>query len=178
MNISESTSGSPTLPQVTEKPKTNIAIPEKEPFNEEELRKLKVNNVDVTSSYYVNRERLQVNVRRVILSEVNEQLAKNAYIYLIVSLLPEKSAFYESELRPVAEENYFEEASEFDVLVSEVSSRPLKIAIYACDRFSQHRLVKEYTYEMSVDYDENAEPRPSILPVKMEGSVTSANSEV
>lgn len=177
--INGSVNGSPALPQMSEKPKvsSNFTTMEKDIFDEEEIRKLRVTDVDLSSSYYVNRKRLQVNVRRVVLSEVNEQLTQNAYVYMVVSLLPEKSAFYESELRPVAEENYFEEASEFDIVQSELPSRQLKIAIYACDRFSQHRLVKEFGYELSTEEGGDVEQPASVIPVKMNETYRSPDND-
>lgn len=173
--VKESVNGNESLPQMTEKPKlqSNITFPEKEPFEEEELKKLKVEKLDLSSSYYTNRDRLQVNVRRIVISEFDSKLSNNAYIYVIVSLLQEKDAFFESELRPIAEENYFDEAAEFQIVEDEIINRTLKVSIYACDRFSQHRLVNEYTYELETDHEGD---NVSILPVNMKLLTTAGDS--
>lgn len=168
------------MPQLTDKPKlqSNITFPEKEPFEEEELKNLRVEKLELSSSHYINRERLQVNVRRIMLSAFDNKLVNNAYIYVVVSLLPDKNAFYESELRPIAEENYFEEAHEFDVNDTELDQKSLKVSIYACDRFSQHRLVNEYTYDLSVEHEETEGERTSILPINMKQTSRSQDNEV
>ena len=169
-----------SLPQLTDKPKlqSNITFPEKKPFKEEELKNLRVEKLELSSSHYTNRERLQVNVRRIMLSAFDNKLVNNAYIYVVVSLLPDKNAFYESELRPIAEENYFEEAHEFDVNDTELDQKSLKVSIYACDRFSQHRLVNEYTYDLSVEHEEIEGERASILHVNMKQTSRSQDNEV
>ena len=72
----------------------------------------------MTASFYKNRDRLQANIRRVNLTNFSEALKENAFTYLVVSLEPTAhadSSCFESDLRPVAAENYFEEASEFEV---------------------------------------------------------------
>ena len=87
-------------------------------LDEEELRSLRVDSIDLTATFYKNRDRLQANVRRVNLTHFTENLKENAFTYLVVSLEPPTradSSYFESELRPVAGENYFEEASEFEV---------------------------------------------------------------
>lgn len=168
-----------SLPQLTEKPKlqSNITFPEKEPFEEEELKNLRVEKLDLSASFYTNRDRVQVMVRRIMLSAFDNKLVNNAYIYVVVALLPDKSAFYESELRPIAEENYFEEASEFDVVgIKEIAERILRVSIYACDRFSQHRLVNEYTYNLFVKESDEVET-PSILPVVLNQASRSLDNQ-
>jgi len=118
----------------------------------------------------VHRNRIQINVKQVELSAVDEKLSQNAFVYLIISLLPEKSAFFESDLRPVAETNYFDQSAEFDCEAAEITTRTLKVAVYACDKFSQHRLVNEYTYNLSVDDlsdDEEGSSKPSIVEVAL-----------
>lgn len=180
--LKDAIKGSPTLPQMSEKPKIDpsaIYYPEKEALEEEELHKLRLESLEVTSNFYVHRSRLQVNVKRVELSSVDDELSQNAYIYLVVSLLPEKSAFFESELRPVAEANFFEEVSEFDLDAADITSRNLKVAVYACDRFSQHRLVNEYTYNLFVSELEEAEgdAKPSIVPVNLNEVSRSPDNE-
>ena len=91
-----------------------------------------------------------MNLRRLNLENVHESLLRNAYIYWILHLLPEKSSFFESELRPCAEESYFEEACEFELNADEVASKLLRLSVYACDRFSQHRLVNERTFKLDI----------------------------
>jgi len=150
--LNDSVKSVPTLPQVFDKPRVG-EISTKEPFAEEELRKLRVEGVDISASYYTNRNQLQVKVSRVNLNKVEESLTQNAFIYIVVSLLPDKATYYESELRPVAEENYFEETSLFEIAThEEIASKTLKIAVYASDRFSQHRLVNEFTYQMNCEF--------------------------
>jgi len=139
---------------------------------------LRVEGLDVESSFYVHRNRIQIKVKRVQLSEVDDKLSQNAYLYLIISLLPEKSAFFESDLRPVAEVNYFEQAAEFNCEASEITTRTLKVAVFACDRFSQHRLVNEYTYNLSVDnFGEDESAKPSIVPVSLDELSRSPDNE-
>jgi len=177
--LNDSIKSTPSLPQVFDKPKVApVEFASKETFAEEELRKLRVEKVDVTASFYTNRNLLQVNVRRVNLNNVEESLTQNAFIYLIVSLLPDKSSYYESELRPVAEENYFEEASEFELTLDGVSETTLKVAVFASDRFSQHRLVNEFTYIMAAEIDTEAETQAPILPIELSEATRSEDNEV
>lgn len=172
---------------MSEKPKIDQSAfqAEHDILGEDELKKLRVENIEVESNFYVHRNRVRINVKEVELSEVDEKLSQNAYIYLIINLLPEKAAFFESDLRPVAEINYFDQAAEFDCEASEISTRTLKVAVYACDRFSQHRLVNEYTYNLSVadvlssDNDDGEETvKPSLVPVTLNELSRSADNEV
>lgn len=168
---------------MTDKPKidpTAMNYPEKEAIEEEELHKLSVKELEINANFYVHRNRLHVNVKRVELSSVDDQLSQNAFIYLIVSLLPEKSAFFESELRPVAEVSYFDEVSEFDLEAGEITSRNLKVAVYACDRFSQHRLINEYTYNLFVPEIEGSEgeEKPSVVEVNLNEISRSPDNKV
>jgi len=179
--LKDSIKGTPSLPQISEKPKLDQSsfLPERDALEEEELQKLRVESLDVESSFYVHRNRVKVNVKQVELSQVDEKLSQNAYVYLIINLLPEKMAFFESDLRPVAESNYFDQAAEFDCEAAEITTRTLKVAVYACDRFSQHRLVNEYTYNLGVeDVDlEGGEDKPSVVPVALNELSRSPDSE-
>lgn len=180
---------------MTEKPKLDPSTPfmnENEILAEDELKKLRVKNLDVDSSFYVHRNRIRINVKEVEIEAVDEKLSQNAFIYVVISLLPEKSAFFESDLRPVAEINYFDQAAEFDCEAAEIDTRTLKVAVYACDRFSQHRLVNEYTYNLSVpedlvvppssegegDEEGSKSPKPSLVPVELNELSRSADHEV
>lgn len=181
--------GTPTLPQMSEKPKIDQSAfqAEHDILGEDELKKLRVKNIEVKSNFYVHRNRIRINVKEVEISEVDDKLSQNAYVYLIISLLPDKGAFFESDLRPVAEINYFDEAAEFNCEAGEISTRTLKVAVYACDRFSQHRLVNDYTYSLSVadvlssdnegeDGEEIA--KPSLVPVTLNEISRSEDNEV
>ena len=174
--------GTPILPQMSEKPKIDQSTfqAEYDILTENELEKLRVEHLDIESSFYVHRNRIRINVKEVEISEVDEKLSQNAYVYLIINLLPEKSAFFESDLRPVAEMNYFDQAAEFDCEAGEISTRTLKVAVYACDRFSQHRLVNEYTYNLSVadELVDDDEAKPSLVPVALNELSRSADNEV
>lgn len=176
--LNDSIKSTPSLPQIFDKPKVApVEYASKESFAEEELRKLRVETIDVTANFYTNRNLLQVNVRHVNLNNVEDSLTQNAFIYLIVSLIPDK-AYYESELRPVAESNYFEEASEFEVTLDDLPSKTLKISVYASDRFSQHRLVNEFTYDMAAEIDVEAETQAPILPVALVEASRSEDNEL
>jgi len=177
--VKETIKGTPSLPQISDKPKIDQSTfhPERDVLDEEELQKLRVENLEVDSSFYVHRNRIKISVKQVELSQVDEKLSQNAYVYLIINLLPEKSAFFESDLRPVAEINYFDQAAEFDCEAAEITTRTLKVAVYACDRFSQHRLVNEYTYSLSVDELSDEGDKPSIVPVSLNELSRSADNE-
>lgn len=168
-SLKDSLKGTPSLPQISDKPKLDESSFQSDNYlEEEELKKLRVKDLDVSSHFYVNRNQLQVNVKKVELSAVDDNLSQNAFIYVIISLLPEKLAFVESELRPITELNYFEHAAEFHCESEEITSRTLKVTVYACDRFSQHRQVNEYTYNLSVDDTENDDAaRQSVVPVNL-----------
>ena len=169
---------------MSEKPKIDQSAlqAEHDILGEDELKKLRVENIEIESNFYVHRNRIRINVKEIEISEVDEKLSQNAYVYLIINLLPEKAAFFESDLRPVAEINYFDQAAEFDCEASEISTRTLKVAVYACDRFSQHRLVNEYTYNLSVadvlDSNNEGEAKPSLVPVTLNELSRSADNEV
>ena len=66
----------------------------------------------------------------------------------------------------------------FDVMADEVRDKRLKVSVYVCDRFSQHKLVNEITYGMEIVTDEDAEERPSIAPVKINISERTKEEEV
>jgi len=176
--LNDSIKSTPSLPQIFDKPKVApVEYASKESFAEEELRKLRVESIDVTANFYTNRNLLQANVRHVNLNNVEDSLTQNAFIYLIVALIPDK-AYYESELRPVAESNYFEEASEFEVTLDDLSSKTLRISVYASDRFSQHRLVNEFTYDMAAEIDSEAETQAPIIPVALVEASRSDDNEL
>lgn len=141
----------------------DIAFPDKL-VNDEELKNIRVQDIELTSVYYAHRKRMQVNLRRLNLENIHPTLLRNAYIYWIVYLLPEKTTYFESELRPCAEENYFEEACEFEIELADISSRQLQLSVYACDRFSQHRLVNEQIFKLDVLSTDDA----SIKPINMQ----------
>lgn len=177
--LSESIKSTPSLPQIFDKPKVApVEFSTRESSGEEELRKLRVEKLDVTASFYTNRKQLQITVRRVNLNSVDDTLSQNAFIYLIVSLLPDRSSYYESELRPVAEENYFEEASEFELTLEDIPTRTLKVSVFASDRFSQHRLVNEFTYKMEYEIDPDDTILLPVLAISLTEVSRSDDNEV
>ena len=133
---------------------------------------MKTKEIDISASYYTFRERLQVNLRNISLEPVNEMISQNAYLYAIIVVEPEKDVFFESDLRPVAEENEFDETAEFDILASELSECTLRVNVFACDRFSRHRLITESIYKMAIEKgleerDGEEQEQPTMIPVQL-----------
>ncbi|XP_065072263.1 synaptotagmin-1-like [Rhopilema esculentum] len=117
------------------------------PYNED-LRKLRIGKFEFTPTYYHNRKRLQVVIRRVTCYPVCQSLLNVAYLYIVACLLPDKKDFFESELQQINEDNLVDELCEFEVSYSDLDKRVLLFEIHVCDRFSRHLMISDLKYDL------------------------------
>ena len=117
------------------------------PYNED-LRKLRIGKFEFTPTYYHNRKRLQVVIRRVTCYPVCQSLLNVAYLYIVACLLPDKKDFFESELQQINEDNLVDEMCEFEVSYADLDKRVLLFEIHVCDRFSRHLMISDLKYDL------------------------------
>ena len=121
---------------------------------DEDIAKIRVGKIEFSSVYDHIRKQLQITVRRIICYPVYQSLQDNTFIYVVVYLLPDRDAFYESELQQLQEENMIDEVCEFDVLFEEIERRVALFSVFVCDRFSRHIMIgeKQYLIKVTVEH--------------------------
>ena len=137
----------------------------------EDLRKLRVGKFEFTPTYYHDRKRLQIIIRRVTCYPVYQSLQNVAYLYIVACLLPDRRDFFESDLQQIHEDNMVDEMCEFEVAYDDIVSRVLLFEIHVCDRFSKHLIIGEFRYNLLPKQDSERETPIEKLDVQ-ECSVT------
>ena len=119
------------------------------PTHDEDIRKLRVGKFEFTPTYYHNRKRLQVVIRRVTCYPVYQSLQSIVYLYVVANLLPDLKDFFESEMQQISEDNLIDEMCEFEVPYDEIENRILHFEVHVRDRFSRHLKIKDLKYTLS-----------------------------
>ena len=114
----------------------------------EELRKIRIGKFEFTPTYYHDRVRLQIVIRRVTCYPVYQNLQNAAYLYIVACLLPDRKDFFESDLQQIDEDNMVDEMCEFEIQYSEIENRILLFEVHVCDRFSRHQIIDEFRYKV------------------------------
>jgi len=114
----------------------------------EDLCKLRVGKFEFTPTYYHDRSRLQIVIRRVTCYPVYQNLQNIVYLYVVACLLPDRKEFFESDLQQIHEDNMVDEMCEFEVQYSEIENRTLLFEIHVCDRYSKHQIIDELRYTL------------------------------
>ena len=123
----------------------------------EDLRKVCVGQFEFTPTYYHERRRLQIIIRRVSCYPVYQSMQNMAYLYVVACLLPDRRDFFESELQQIHEDNLVDEMCEFEVAYDEIEKRVLLFEIHVCDRFSKHLIIGEFRYRLLKREDSEAD---------------------
>ena len=125
---------------------SSSATPPRE--SSEDLRKVRVGKFEFTPTFYHDRTRLQIVIRRVTCYPVYQSLQGVAYLYIVACLLPDRKEFFESDLQQIGEDNMVDEMCEFEVQYHDIENRVLLFEIHVCDRFSRHQIIDEFRYRL------------------------------